>query len=59
MQEDKDFWVQLKEFLSQYYNDEESEKIFKNFQQSHKNYLNELSLDDVERLAVKIKGLPL
>ena len=50
---DVDFWKELKTFLRSYYGEVSTNQILSNFQDLHKQYLDSLSLDDIERLCTK------
>jgi ssDNA-specific exonuclease RecJ len=51
-----DFWTNLEHFLQQHYEKGDAEKIFIEFQNSHKKYVQSLSLDHIERLATNMKN---
>eukprot|EP01111_Echinosteliopsis_oligospora_P009116 TRINITY_DN2614_c0_g1_i2.p1 TRINITY_DN2614_c0_g1~~TRINITY_DN2614_c0_g1_i2.p1 ORF type:complete len:124 (-),score=27.55 TRINITY_DN2614_c0_g1_i2:56-427(-) len=51
-----DFWPQLRALLHRHYPKDASTLLI-NFQNAHKNYVESLSLDDIERLASSILTL--
>eukprot|EP01117_Protostelium_nocturnum_P016977 TRINITY_DN6818_c1_g1_i1.p1 TRINITY_DN6818_c1_g1~~TRINITY_DN6818_c1_g1_i1.p1 ORF type:complete len:175 (+),score=79.94 TRINITY_DN6818_c1_g1_i1:290-814(+) len=51
------FYSQLKESLLPCYDEESCEKITREFKKLHEEYLNSLSLDDIERLAIQMQTL--
>ena len=61
-----DFWEELKSLLNSQMNkvhisyfsltllQEDADKVFQQFKESHKIYVNSLSLDDTDRLAIQL-----